>query len=63
MGVFVASALDTGVNDDPVDGKRQRIIGAHEKRPMIRCKDGFWLAIPTPAVGKSSKGGRITPSK
>jgi len=37
------------------------IIGAHDTGPLIRSKDGFWLAIPTPAAGKSSKGGRITP--
>ena len=37
------------------------IIGAHDTGPLIRSKDGFWLAIPTPAAGKSTKGGRITP--
>ncbi len=37
------------------------IIGAHDTGPLIRAKDGFWLAIPTPAAGKSTKGGRITP--
>jgi hypothetical protein len=31
--------------------------------PVIRSKDGFWLAIPTPAAGKSTKGGRITPGE
>lgn len=36
------------------------IIGAHDTGPLIRSKDGFWLAIPTPAAGKSTKGGRIT---
>ncbi len=25
--------------------------------------DNFWLAIPTPAAGKSTKGGRITPGE
>ena len=39
------------------------IIGAHDTGPLIRCKDGFWLAIPTPAAGKSTKGGRITPGE
>ncbi len=39
------------------------IIGAHDTGPLIRSKDGFWLAIPTPAAGKSSKGGRITPGE
>ena len=39
------------------------IIGAHDTGPLIRSKTGFWLAIPTPAAGKSSRGGRITPSE
>jgi len=39
------------------------IIGAHDTGPLIRSKDGFWLAIPTPAAGKSTRGGRITPSE
>lgn len=39
------------------------IIGAHHAGPLIRSKDGFWLAIPTPAAGKSTRGGRITPGE
>ena len=39
------------------------IIGAHDVGPLIRSRDGFWLAIPTPAAGKSTKGGRITPGE
>jgi hypothetical protein len=39
------------------------IIGAHDTGPLIRSKDGFWLAIPTPAAGKSMRGGRITPGE
>lgn len=39
------------------------IIGAHDTGPLIRSKDGFWLAIPTPAAGKSTKGSRITPGE
>ena len=39
------------------------IIGAHDTGPLIRSKDGFWLAIPTPAAGRSTKGGRITPGE
>ena len=27
------------------------IIGAHDTGPLIRSKDGFWLAIPLPATG------------
>jgi hypothetical protein len=34
------------------------IIGAHHTGPLIRSKNGFWLAIPTPATGKSTRGGR-----
>lgn len=39
------------------------IIGAHDTGPLIRSRDGFWLAIPTPAAGKSIRGGRITPGE
>ena len=39
------------------------IIGAHQEGPLIRSKSGFWLAIPTPAAGKSARGGRITPGE
>lgn len=37
------------------------IVEAHNTGPLIRSRDGFWLAIPTPAAGKSLRGGRITP--
>ncbi len=39
------------------------IIGAHNAGPLIRSRDGFWLAIPTDAAGKSMCGGRITPGE
>jgi hypothetical protein len=39
------------------------IVGAHDAGPLIRAKGGSWLAIPTPAAGKSAKGGRITPGE
>lgn len=39
------------------------IIGAHDTGPLIRSKNGFWLAIPTAAAGKSARGGRITPGE
>ena len=39
------------------------IVGAHDTGPLIRSKTGFWLAIPTPAAGKSARGGRITPGE
>lgn len=37
------------------------IVEAHNTGPLIRSRNGFWLAIPTPAAGKSLRGGRITP--
>jgi hypothetical protein len=37
------------------------IVGAHDTGPLIHARDGFWLAIPTPAAGRSLRGGRITP--
>ncbi len=37
------------------------IIGAHDVGPLIRSKNGFWLAIPTEAAGKSLRGGRVSP--
>ena len=38
-----------------------QIIGAHDTGPLIRSKDGFWLAIPTPAAGKGTRGKALTP--
>lgn len=40
-----------------------RIIGAHDTGPLIRSKDGFWLAIPTPAAGKGTRGKALTPGE
>jgi hypothetical protein len=39
------------------------IVGAHETGPLIRSKNGFWLAIPTKAAGRGLRGGRITPGE
>jgi hypothetical protein len=39
------------------------IVGAHDTGPLIRSRNGFWLAIPTPAAGRSLRGGRITPGE
>jgi hypothetical protein len=39
------------------------IVSAHDTGPLIRSQNGFWLAIPTPAAGKSTRGGRITPGE
>jgi hypothetical protein len=38
-------------------------VGAQDAGPLIRSRDGFWLAIPTAAAGKSTRGGRITPGE
>ena len=40
-----------------------QIIGAHDTGPLIRSKDGFWLAIPTPAAGKGTHGKALTPGE
>ena len=37
------------------------IVDAHNTGPMIRSKDGFWLAIPTEAAGKGTRGKALTP--
>ena len=39
------------------------IIGAHDTGPLIRSRDGFWLAIPPPAAGKGRRGGKLTPGE
>ena len=39
------------------------IVGAHDQGALIRSRNGFWLAIPTPAAGKSARGGRISPGE
>lgn len=46
-----------------VYSKAPKIIAANETGPLIRSKDGFWLAIPTPAAGNGRRGGRITPGE
>ena len=38
------------------------IIGAHDAGPLIRARNGLWLAIPTSAAGKALGGRRITPA-
>jgi hypothetical protein len=43
--------------------KAPEIISAHDTGPLIRSKDGFWLAIPLPAAGRGRRGGRITPGE
>jgi len=39
------------------------IVGAHDTGPLIRSKDGFYLAIPTKAAGRGLRGRRITPGE
>lgn len=39
------------------------LVSAHDTGPLIRSKDGFWLAIPTDAAGKSRSGKRPTPGE
>ena len=43
--------------------KAKKIVGAFETGVEIRAKNGFWLAIPTPAAGKGNRGGRIMPGE
>ncbi|MFD1510563.1 DUF6441 family protein [Lacimonas salitolerans] len=43
--------------------KAPQIIGAHDTGPLIRSKNGFWLAIPTPAAGKGARGKALTPGE
>jgi len=43
--------------------KAPRIIRTFDEGTVIRSKDGFWLAIPTPSAPKRGVGGkRISPS-
>lgn len=46
-----------------VYSRASHIVGAFAEGATIRSKEGFWLAIPTAAAGKSAKGGRITPGE
>lgn len=39
------------------------IVGAHDSGPLIRSKEGFYLAIPTEAAGRGLRGRRITPGE
>jgi hypothetical protein len=39
------------------------IIRAHATGPLIRSKDGFYLAIPTEAAGKGTRGKALTPGE
>jgi hypothetical protein len=39
------------------------IVGAHDTGPLIRSKEGFWLAIPTEAAGRGLRGAKLTPGE
>ena len=39
------------------------IVRAFDEGPVIRSKDGFWLAIPLPAAGKGRRGKKLTPGE
>ena len=39
------------------------IVSAHDTGPLIRSKNGFWLAIPTPAAGKGARGKALKPGE
>jgi len=43
--------------------KAPEIVGAHERGALIRSQNGFFLAIPTPAAGRGSRGSRMTPGE
>jgi hypothetical protein len=43
--------------------KAPEIIGAHDAGPIIRSKDGFWLAIPLQAAGKGARGKALSPGE
>lgn len=39
------------------------IIAAHDEGPLIRARNGVWLAIPLPAAGKGFGGSPMTPGQ
>ena len=39
------------------------ILSAHDRDVLIRSKNGFYLAIPTPAAGRGRGGARLTPGE
>ncbi|MFQ6552950.1 DUF6441 family protein [Aestuariibius insulae] len=41
--------------------KAPKLIAAFDEGPMIRSKEGFWLAIPLPTAGRGRFGRRMTP--
>lgn len=43
--------------------KAPKLIAAYERGVTIRARDGFWLAIPTPAAGMRTRGRKMTPEE
>src|SRR6056297_2019019 len=43
--------------------KAPEIIGAHDAGPIIRSKNGFWLAIPLLSAGKGARGKALSPGE
>lgn len=43
--------------------KAPEIVGAHERGALISSANGFYLAIPTPAAGRGTRGARLTPGE
>ena len=43
--------------------RAKKIVGAFETGVEIHAKNGFWLAIPTPAAGRGNRGGKIMPGE
>lgn len=46
-----------------VYSRASKIVDAFDRGATIRSKDGFWLAIPTPAAGRGLRGKKITPGE
>lgn len=43
--------------------KAPKLIAVFESGASIRSPNGFWLAIPTPAAGRGTGNGKITPAQ
>jgi hypothetical protein len=60
LGTRLANSIRSEVF--PKAGASLNAAAAHDAGPLIRSKNGFWLATPTPAAGKALGGRRITPA-
>ncbi|XAI95604.1 hypothetical protein [Nostoc phage Nsp-JY21] len=43
--------------------KAPEIVGAHDRGAVIKSQNGFYLAIPTAAAGRGTRGARLTPGE